>query len=66
MLQLNDPEVYRGVLDSLRVGVYLVDRSGKILYWNSGAERITGYRGFADLYGIARGEDERCANVAAA
>jgi len=23
--------------------VYLVDRSGKIMFWNAGAERITGY-----------------------
>lgn len=43
MLRLDDPEIYRGVLDSLKVGVYLVDRSGKILFWNAGAERITGH-----------------------
>jgi len=43
MLRLDDPDVYRGVLDSLKAGVYLVDRNGKILFWNAGAERITGY-----------------------
>jgi PAS domain S-box-containing protein len=43
MLRLDDAEVYRGVLDSLKVVVYLVNRNGKILFWNAGAERITGY-----------------------
>jgi diguanylate cyclase (GGDEF)-like protein/PAS domain S-box-containing protein len=31
------------LLDSLCDGVYFVDRSRKILYWNKGAERLTGY-----------------------
>jgi len=31
-------------LDSLQTGVYLVGCSGKILFWNDGAERITGFR----------------------
>jgi diguanylate cyclase (GGDEF)-like protein/PAS domain S-box-containing protein len=39
----DDPEVLRAVLDSLPMGVYLVDRHGKILLWNAGAERITGH-----------------------
>jgi len=39
----DDPEVLNAVLDSLPMGVYLVDRQGKILLWNSAAERITGY-----------------------
>jgi diguanylate cyclase (GGDEF)-like protein/PAS domain S-box-containing protein len=39
----DDPEVYRAALDSVTAGVYLVDRTGKILFWNSGAERITGH-----------------------
>jgi len=43
MLRLDDPELYRGILDGLKVGVYLVDRGGKILFWSAGAERITGY-----------------------
>ena len=43
MLHLDDPEVYRAVLDSVKSGVYLVDRTGKITLWNTGAERITGY-----------------------
>lgn len=40
---IDDPEIYRAALDSVTAGVYLVDRAGKILFWNSGAERLTGY-----------------------
>ena len=43
MQAIDDPEVYRAALDSVTAGVCLVDRNGKILFWNSGAERITGY-----------------------
>ncbi len=43
MLPLDDPEIYRAVLDSVTAGVYFVDRTGKIMFWNAGAERITGY-----------------------
>ncbi|GAB4300162.1 MAG: GGDEF domain-containing protein [Desulfuromonadia bacterium] len=32
------------LLDSLFDGVYFVDRDRRIVYWNSGAERITGYK----------------------
>ena len=31
------------ILNSLNDGVYVVDRDRKIVYWNSSAERITGY-----------------------
>src|SRR5262249_25926763 len=43
VLAADDPEVLNAVLDSLPMGVYLVDRHGKILLWNSAAERITGH-----------------------
>jgi len=43
MPDLQNPEIFRTVLDSLQTGVYLVDRNGKILFWNQGAERITGH-----------------------
>ena len=36
-------DLFRSVLDGLHTGVYVADRSGKILFWNDGAERITGY-----------------------
>ena len=44
MSELEDPNIFRTVLDSLQTGVYLVGRDGKIVFWNDGAERITGYR----------------------
>jgi len=34
---------YERVLDSLQDGVYYVDRDRKILYWNKGAELLTGF-----------------------
>ena len=40
---LTDVGLHRAVLDRLETGVYIVDRSRRILYWNSGAEKITGY-----------------------
>jgi diguanylate cyclase (GGDEF)-like protein/PAS domain S-box-containing protein len=43
MSELQHPEIFRTVLETLQVGVYLVDCDGKILFWNDGAERITGY-----------------------
>ena len=36
-------DIHRDVLDQLHEGVYLVDRDRNILYWNAGAERISGY-----------------------
>ncbi len=44
MPDLQDPDVFRTVLDSLLTGVFLVGRDRKILFWNDGAEKITGYR----------------------
>ena len=43
MPELNDPEIYQAVLDSLQTGVYIVDRNRRIRFWNEGAEQITGY-----------------------
>lgn len=34
---------YKTILDSLYDGVYVVDHDRSILYWNKGAERISGY-----------------------
>ena len=39
-----NPDFYKEVIDNLYDGVYFVDRSRTITYWNKGAERITGYR----------------------
>ena len=41
--ELDKPEIYRRILESLQTGIYLVDNDQKILFWNEGAERITGH-----------------------
>lgn len=38
-----DVDLFRGVLEGLRTAVYVVDREGRTLFWNDGAERITGH-----------------------
>lgn len=43
-LELN-PEIYRSVLENVPVGVYLTDLKRQIAFWNTTAERITGYLG---------------------
>ena len=43
MAELGSQELYRTVLDSLPVAVCAIDREGKVVLWNEGAERVTGY-----------------------
>jgi len=43
MSDFDDPAVYRTVLESLQTGIYVVDANQKIVFWNEGAEKITGY-----------------------
>jgi diguanylate cyclase (GGDEF)-like protein/PAS domain S-box-containing protein len=43
MLEFQSPDIFRTVIESLQTGVYFVDRDHKILFWNDGAEKITGY-----------------------
>lgn len=43
MAELQNPDILRAVLDSLQTAVGLLDRNGKILFWNQAAERLTGY-----------------------
>lgn len=38
-----DPNLYRLVVEALPIGVYVVNREGRILLWSAGAERVTGY-----------------------
>jgi len=40
---LDNPELSRHVLEDLPVGICIVDRKRRILFWNHGAEHITGY-----------------------
>lgn len=40
---LKQPEQYKGLLDNLREGLYIVDRKRRIRYWNPAAEQISGF-----------------------
>jgi len=40
-----NPANCQAILEGLPNGLYVVDRDRKILFWNQGAEQITGYRG---------------------
>jgi diguanylate cyclase (GGDEF)-like protein/PAS domain S-box-containing protein len=43
MPAFQDPEIYREILDTLQIGVSVLDLQQKIVFWSEGAERITGY-----------------------
>jgi diguanylate cyclase (GGDEF)-like protein/PAS domain S-box-containing protein len=43
MGDFDDHGFFQSILEGLHVAVYVVNREGKILFWNNGAERITGY-----------------------
>lgn len=43
MTELQSPEIFRNILDSLPTGVCVVDREGKIVFWNEGAAHVSGY-----------------------
>jgi diguanylate cyclase (GGDEF)-like protein/PAS domain S-box-containing protein len=40
---IEDPGLFRTIVDNLCEGVLVVDRERKVLYWSPGAERITGH-----------------------
>ena len=40
---VRDGDLYKLLIDQLDEGIYIVDRDRRILYWNGGAERISGY-----------------------
>jgi two-component system, cell cycle response regulator len=42
MSELQNPEIFRTVLDSLQTGVCVVDREGKVIFWNQGAAQAAG------------------------
>ena len=56
---VDNPRLYRDVLDTIYDGVYFLDRQRKIFFWNKGAERITGYRA-ADVMGRSCADDILC------
>jgi len=43
MSEFDNPEIFKSILETLPTGIYLVDRNRKILFWNAGAETISGY-----------------------
>jgi diguanylate cyclase (GGDEF)-like protein/PAS domain S-box-containing protein len=43
MPAFRDPEIYRDILNSLQIGVSVIDLQQKIVFWSDGAEQITGY-----------------------
>ena len=47
---INTIENLHGILDNLYDGVYIVDKSRKIIYWNKAAEDISGYK-YSDVVG---------------
>lgn len=54
-----DPSVYKALLDQVSDGVYIVDLSRRILYWNEGAFRQTGYEAH-EIVGRRCPEDGLC------
>lgn len=43
MTVFQNPDVYRDILDSLQIGVSVLDLQKRIVFWSDGAEHITGY-----------------------
>ena len=65
-----EERVYQDILDQMVEGVYFVDRSRRITYWNHGAQSITGYAadevlGHSCAEGILRHVDEAGAQLCA-
>jgi len=54
-----DPNVYKALLDHVSDGVYIVDLSRRILYWNEGAFHQTGYEAH-EIVGRRCPEDGLC------
>ncbi|MGA3105071.1 MAG: PAS domain-containing protein [Terriglobales bacterium] len=40
---LENPKLFRHLVEDLPVGIYIVDQDRRIRFWNRGVERITGY-----------------------
>jgi len=40
---LQDGSLHKALLDQVKEGFYILDRDRRILFWNGGAERISGY-----------------------
>jgi diguanylate cyclase (GGDEF)-like protein/PAS domain S-box-containing protein len=55
----SDPGFYKKLLDHMGDGVYFVDRDRRILYWNKGAFRLSGYTA-QELVGRSCQDDILC------
>jgi diguanylate cyclase (GGDEF)-like protein/PAS domain S-box-containing protein len=55
----SDPGFYKKLLDQMGDGVYFVDRDRRILYWNEGAFRLSGYTA-QELVGRSCQDDILC------
>jgi PAS domain S-box-containing protein len=55
----SDPRFYKELLDHMSDGVYFVDRDRRILYWNEGAFRLSGYTA-QELVGKSCQDDILC------
>jgi diguanylate cyclase (GGDEF)-like protein/PAS domain S-box-containing protein len=42
-MRIDDPDIFRGILENLQIGLYLTDRDRRIVFWNREATRISGY-----------------------
>lgn len=51
-----DAQLFEGFCDATPYGVCFVDLQGKIVYWNTASERITGYLGHEVLGRVYRGD----------
>src|SRR6202171_4736059 len=40
---LDNPKLFRHLVEDLPVGIYIVDRERRIRFWNRGAEHLTGH-----------------------
>jgi len=44
MSAFDDPEIARNILESLPLGLCVIDKDKRIVYWSKGAEHITGHQ----------------------
>jgi len=42
---LDNPKLFRHLVEELPVGIYIVDRERRVRFWNRGAEHLTGHLG---------------------
>lgn len=43
MMNIWDTDIYKEMLENMDIGVYFIDKSRQIIFWNKGAEAISGF-----------------------